>query len=118
MSYTLDLRKSYDSYEAGVFTCGLPNQMGGLAMSLGLPFDIGDVPFQELVEIPLVLTNTGLCNEYKRVTLSLTATCEKPDSHSHVYQVPFVLTLATPSRPAFLFPLPILSSLCLSLLPA
>ena len=45
-----------------------------------------DIPYLKKIEIPITFAETGLCGEYKDVTLQITATCERPTTRSEVYQ--------------------------------
>jgi hypothetical protein len=50
--------------------------------------DIQGIPYNSWIEVPFTVTNAaiGLCNEFKDISVSITATCEASSSSSQVYQ--------------------------------
>ena len=47
---------------------------------------IRDIPYLQFIEIPVSFADTDLCQDYKDISLQITATCERPTTRSEVYQ--------------------------------
>jgi hypothetical protein len=47
---------------------------------------IRDIPYLQLIEIPVSFADTDLCKDYNDISLQITATCERPSTRSEVYQ--------------------------------
>jgi hypothetical protein len=48
--------------------------------------DLGEIPFNELVEIPFAVSSMGICDSYTDISVSIIASCEMPSPNSQVFQ--------------------------------
>lgn len=91
MYYTLSASSSFDkhfatSYQSrGNGACGSPGQRAGLSFSF-MAEDLGEIPFNELVEVPFAVTSMGICDSYNEISVSIIASCEMPSPNSQVFQ--------------------------------
>jgi hypothetical protein len=89
--YTLSASSSFDkhytsSYQSeGLGRCGEPGLRAGLSFSF-MAEDLGEIPYNELVEIPFAVTSMGICDSYTDISVTITATCEMPSPNSQVFQ--------------------------------
>jgi hypothetical protein len=89
--YTLSASSSFDkhystSYQSrGNGACGSPGQRAGLSFSF-MAEDLGEIPFNELVEIPFAVSSMGICDSYNEISVSIIASCEMPSPNSQVFQ--------------------------------
>jgi hypothetical protein len=89
--YTLSASSSFDkhyptSYQSrGNGACGSPGQRAGLSFSF-MAEDLGEIPFNELVEIPFAVSSMGICDSYTDISVSIIASCEMPSPNSQVFQ--------------------------------
>jgi hypothetical protein len=89
--YTLSASSSFDKHYAtsyqsrGNGACGSPGQRAGLSFSF-MSEDLGEIPFNELVEIPFAVSSMGICDSYTDISVSIIASCEMPSPNSQVFQ--------------------------------
>jgi hypothetical protein len=89
--YTLSASSSFDKHYAtsyqsrGNGACGSPGQRAGLSFSF-MSEDLGEIPYNELVEIPFAVTSMGICDSYNEIGVSIIASCEMPSPNSQVFQ--------------------------------
>jgi hypothetical protein len=89
--YTLSASSSFDmhytsSYQStGPGKCGEPGLRAGLSFSF-MSEDLGEIPYNKLVEIPFAVTSMGICDSYTDISVTITATCEMPSPNSQVFQ--------------------------------
>jgi hypothetical protein len=84
----LQFEHSYDTTNPATYTnfaCGRPGNIAGLDHMFSHTY-IRDIPYLQFIEIPIAFADTDLCQEYKEISLQITATCERPTTRSEVYQ--------------------------------
>eukprot|EP01036_Dinobryon_divergens_P028161 gene28161-37060_t len=88
VDYTLQFKNSYDTADPTSylnFACGQPGNIAGLDHMFSHTY-IRDIPYLQFIEIPVSFADTDLCQDYKDISLQITATCERPTTRSEVYQ--------------------------------
>jgi hypothetical protein len=89
--YTLGASVSFEKHHptsfqsTGLGHCGTPGLRAGLEFSF-MAEDLAELPYNELVEIPFTVSSMGICDSYKDVAVTITASCEMPSPNSHVFQ--------------------------------
>ena len=67
------------------YSCGKPGAVNGLRFiyqAQGIP----NIPYRKLVEIPVIVQNTGACNNFVNIPLVIKCSCEIPSESSSPYQ--------------------------------
>ena len=102
MDYTLSFSSIYDEFNPNGYIsyfdgqptegyCGKPGQRSGLTATFS-DTDLRQIPFRQTIEIPFMISispaynGINLCNVFNQIQLEIVATCEIPNSDSHVYQ--------------------------------
>ena len=92
----IQFKSKYDTYYDGAYqttgngACGISGRRSGLHVNFyeaNAAVDyIQSIPYNQLIEVPMFVSNNALCDVYNNIDIEIVAACEYPGPGSYVYQ--------------------------------